>query len=62
MRHFQFLRSVRCDVEGLTGQSRDRVDRWRRRHVVPLHPVMGRRSRPDPIRHAGNRLVLPIPM
>ena len=44
-------------MEDLTGQFRDRVD-LHRRHVVPLHPVMGRHSCPDHIRHAGNRLVL----
>ena len=30
----------------------------RRRHVVPLPPLMGRHPRPDPLRHAGNRSVL----
>ena len=46
-------------MEGLTKPviTEDRFDH-RRRHVVPLPPLMGRHPRPDPIRHAGNRSVL----
>ena len=46
------------DVEGLTKPVTEERFDHRRRHVVPLPPLMGRHPRPDPIRHAGNRSVL----